>query len=215
VAGRAELAIRIETLTLPSGKRHKFSPHLNSVDSGDSGQKVSGNENAVKQSGDIGKDASRIAILAGSGATIGGIADRSWKGAGIGAAAGSAVGIATTMLTRGREVELHQGMTNVIFAVHVVAISHFAASCCILQPNFDDGALFDRLSDAELQTALGNIQNPELRRRRRRSIDRNALYFPPLSGILAGSSGHGNMVRIWREMVWCNCHDVIMRTEAL
>jgi len=116
VTGRAELAIRLETLTLAQGKVVKFAPHLSSVDSGGSGQKVTGNENVVEQAPTRGKDAERIAILAGSGASIGGIADRSWKGAGIGAAAGSAVGLASVLLTRGKEVELRQGSTlDVVF----------------------------------------------------------------------------------------------------
>ncbi len=116
VKGRAQLAIRLETLTLASGKVLKFSPHLSSVDAGDSGQKVTGNENAVEQAPDVGKDAERIAILAGSGASIGGIADRSWRGAGIGAGAGAAVGLATVLLSRGKEVELRQGATlDVVF----------------------------------------------------------------------------------------------------
>jgi type IV secretion system protein VirB10 len=116
VTGRAELAIRLETLTFAQGKVVKFAPHLNSVDSGDSGQKVTGKENVVEQGATKGKDAERIAILAGTGASIGGIADRSWKGAGIGAAAGGAVGLATVLLTRGKEVELRQGSTlDVVF----------------------------------------------------------------------------------------------------
>jgi len=99
VSGRAELAIRLETLTLAQGQVVKFAPHLNSVDSGDSGQKVTGTENKVEQA-----------------PTVGGIADRSWTGAGIGAAAGSAVGLATVLLTRGKEVELRQGSTlDVVF----------------------------------------------------------------------------------------------------
>ena len=103
VKGRAQLAIRLETLTLGSGKVYKFSPHLNSVDSGETGQKVEGSENTVEQA-------------PGSGAAIGGIADRSWKGAGIGAGVGSAVGLATVLLTRGKEVELRQGSTlDVVF----------------------------------------------------------------------------------------------------
>ena len=54
--------------------------------------------------------------MAGSGAAIGGMADRSWKGAGIGAGVGSAVGLATVLLTRGSEVELRQGTTlDIIF----------------------------------------------------------------------------------------------------
>src|SRR3984957_13801959 len=93
VKGRAQLAIRLETLTLGSGKVYKFAPHVSSVDSGDTGQKVVGSENTVEQAPGRGQDVERIAILAGSGAGIGGIADRSWKGAGIGAGVGSAVGL--------------------------------------------------------------------------------------------------------------------------
>ncbi|HTC36287.1 MAG TPA: hypothetical protein VK724_23105 [Bryobacteraceae bacterium] len=116
VKGRAQLAIRLETLTLASGKVYKFSPHVSSVDSGETGQKVVGSENAIEQAPGKGQDAQRIAILAGSGAAIGGLADQSWKGAGIGAGVGSAVGLATVLLTRGKEVELRQGSTlDVVF----------------------------------------------------------------------------------------------------
>jgi hypothetical protein len=116
VKGRAQLAIRLETLTLASGKVYKFSPHLSSVDAGETGQKVEGSENTIEQAPGKGQDAGRIAILAGSGAALGGIADRSWKGAGIGAGVGSAVGLATVLLTRGKEVELRQGSTlDVVF----------------------------------------------------------------------------------------------------
>jgi type IV secretion system protein VirB10 len=116
VKGRAQLAIRLETLTLGNGKVYKFAPHVSSVDSGDSGQKVVGAENTIEQTPSRGQDVERIAILAGSGAGIGGIADRSWKGAGIGAGVGSAVGLATVLLSRGKEVELRQGSTlDVVF----------------------------------------------------------------------------------------------------
>jgi hypothetical protein len=116
VSGRAELGIHLETLTLPEGKTFKFTPRLASVDAGETGQQVEANESAIKQGGTKEQDAARVAITAGTGAAIGGLADRSWKGAGIGAAAGSAVGLATVLLTRGREVDLHQGMTlDVVF----------------------------------------------------------------------------------------------------
>jgi len=116
VKGRAELAIRIETLTLPSGKVVKLNPKLASVDSAGSDQKVVGGENEVKQGASKGTDAARVANTAGVGAAIGGLADRSWTGAGIGAGAGSAVGLATVLLTRGREVDLAQGSTiDVVF----------------------------------------------------------------------------------------------------
>jgi hypothetical protein len=116
VAGRAELGIRLESLTLPSGKALKISPRLSSVDSNETSQKVEPEENIVKQGSDYGRDAKQIAILAGTGAGIGGVADRSWQGAGIGAGAGGAVGFATTLLTRGKEVELRHGSTlDVVF----------------------------------------------------------------------------------------------------
>jgi hypothetical protein len=116
VAGRAQLAIRLDSLTLASGKVYKFSPHLSAVESGDTGQKVLGKEGAIQQAPTRGEDAKQIAILAGSGAAIGGLADRSLKGAGIGTGVGSAVGLATVLLTRGKEVELRQGATlDVVF----------------------------------------------------------------------------------------------------
>ena len=108
VKGRAELSIRIESLTLPSGKVVKIAPHLRSVDSDGTEQKVDP-EGAVQQGGSKGTDAAKIATTGGMGAAIGGLADRSWKGAGIGAGAGGAVGLATVLLSRGREVELRQG----------------------------------------------------------------------------------------------------------
>jgi len=122
IAGRAELAIRLETLTLPGGMVLSIAPHLNSVDSNETGQKIDRQENMVRQSPDYGDDARRIAILAGSGASIGGIADRSWSGAGIGAGAGGAVGFATTLLTRGKEVELRRGSTLDIVFDRAIAI---------------------------------------------------------------------------------------------
>ena len=110
VKGRAELAIRLETVTLASGSVYKFSPKLASVDSGTGEQKVTGNENSVREGSTHGQDAARIAILAGSGGALGAIVDQGARGgAGIGAGAGAAVGLATVLLTRGREVELRQG----------------------------------------------------------------------------------------------------------
>jgi hypothetical protein len=110
VQGRAELAIRIETLTLPSGKVVKVTPHLQSIDSDGTEQKVD-KEGAVQQGGTKESDAAKIATTAGTGAAIGAVVDRSVKGAGIGAGAGGAVGLATVLLGRGREVELRQGST--------------------------------------------------------------------------------------------------------
>lgn len=116
VKGRAELAIRLETMTLASGKVIQVSPHLASVDAAGTTQKVDPKENDIKQGSNHGADAERIATLSGTGAAVGGLAERSWTGAGIGAGAGAGVGLATVLLTRGREIDLRQGATvDVVF----------------------------------------------------------------------------------------------------
>ncbi|MGO9255543.1 MAG: hypothetical protein ACLQU1_04475 [Bryobacteraceae bacterium] len=117
VKGRAELAIRIETLTLASGQVIRIAPHPASVDSEGTGQHVDPDkEHEIQQGSDVGRDAARVGTLGGAGAALGGITDRSWTGAGIGAGAGAAVGTAIVLLTRGREVELRPGSTmDVIF----------------------------------------------------------------------------------------------------
>ena len=49
------------------------------------------------------------------------MADRSFKGAGIGAGVGTVVGLATALVSRGNEVELRQGSTlDVVFDRDVV-----------------------------------------------------------------------------------------------
>ncbi len=121
VKGRAELGIRLDTMTFASGKMVKISPRLSAVDSGASGQKVDDTENQVQAAGTRGKDAGQVAILAGTGAAIGGLADRSFGGAGIGGGVGTAVGLARVLLSRGNEVELRQGTTlDVVFDRDVV-----------------------------------------------------------------------------------------------
>jgi hypothetical protein len=116
VKGTAELGIRIDNLTLPTGKVIQMTPSLASVDSEGGDQRVVGKEGQVQQGTSHGADAVRIAGTSAAGAAIGGMADRSWKGAGIGGGAGGVVGLATVLLTRGKEVELRQGSTiDVIF----------------------------------------------------------------------------------------------------
>ncbi|MBI5280964.1 MAG: hypothetical protein HY858_04715 [Candidatus Solibacter usitatus] len=121
VSGRAELAIRLETLTLHDGQVLKFSPKVASADSGGTEQRASREEGTLKQGSDVGRDAVRVAILAGTGtatgASIGHWTNGGWQGAGIGAGIGAGVGMATALLTRGREVELRAGSTlDVVFS---------------------------------------------------------------------------------------------------
>src|SRR5437870_4075355 len=68
VTGRAEIAIRLDKLTLANGKAYRIAPQLRSVDSNGTDQKVRNEENTIRQGSDHGRDAAQIAILAGSGA---------------------------------------------------------------------------------------------------------------------------------------------------
>ena len=88
----------------------KFTPKIASVDAGETGQHVSP-EGDIQQASGKGEDAGQVAILAGTGATIGALADHGVKGASIGAGIGTAVGLAQVLLTRGKEVALTQGTT--------------------------------------------------------------------------------------------------------
>ena len=115
VKGVADLSIRLDTLTLPGGQQYKISPHTSSLESDPSGQRVIDKEHSkVQQAPNKEGDFGRIAIFAGGGAAIGAFAGN-WgggsalEGAAIGAAAGAAVGAAVVLLTRGKDVELHQG----------------------------------------------------------------------------------------------------------
>ena len=111
VSGRAELGLRLDTLTLPGGKTYRFSAVVDSADSQGSSQVAMKEEGGVRQGPEHGHDAGRILVSAGSGAALGGIVDRGVRGAAIGGGAGAAAGLAAVMLTRGQDVQLRAGTT--------------------------------------------------------------------------------------------------------
>jgi hypothetical protein len=116
VKGRAELALRFDSMTLPDGRVRKIAPRLASVDSGDAAQKVDDKESTIQQAPTKGKDAGTIAAGAGAGAGLGGLGTGTWTGAGVGGLTGAAIGAISTLFTRGNEVELKQGTTiDVVF----------------------------------------------------------------------------------------------------
>ncbi len=111
VAGRAELGLRLDTLTLPGGKTYRFSGVVDSVDSQGSSQTAVQQEGVVRQGTEHGRDAGRVLVTAGTGAALGAVVDRTVKGAAIGGGAGGAAGLAAVMLTRGQDVQLRAGST--------------------------------------------------------------------------------------------------------
>jgi type IV secretion system protein VirB10 len=123
VKGRAQLALRMDTLTLPSGQQYKFKARVASADGNNAGQRIVDKESTIEQGSSVGQDVKTVAGWATTGAIVG-VFSGGWTNdggqaaqrAGFGAAAGSLVGLATTLFTRGNEVELNQGSAlDVVF----------------------------------------------------------------------------------------------------
>jgi len=108
VKGRAELLMNFTTLVYPSGYTVMMPAGVENMP-GSEQQSVKDKEGTVQQAGSKAKDAQTIATAAGTGATIGAIADHSAKGAGLGALGGGVVGTAIALLSRGPELTLPVG----------------------------------------------------------------------------------------------------------
>lgn len=107
VKGKAELTISFQQIIFPSGNTLPLYATLGSV--GEAG--VRKGETTIEGEGTKGQDAGTVAGTAANGGIIGGLGDRSIKGAGIGGAAGAGVGAAIVLLTRGKDVVLSPGTT--------------------------------------------------------------------------------------------------------
>jgi type IV secretion system protein VirB10 len=107
VKGKAELTISFQQIIFPNGNTLPLYATLGSV--GEAGNRRG--ETTIESEGTKGQDAGTVAGTAANGAIIGGLGDRSIKGAGIGGAAGAGVGAAIVLLTRGKDVVLHPGTT--------------------------------------------------------------------------------------------------------
>ncbi len=108
VKGRAEFLMHFTTMIFRSGYTVMLPGSVENLPGAEK-QTVSDKEGTIREEGTKGKDAGTVAHTAGTGAVVGAVADRGWKGAGIGGAAGAAAGLAAVMLTRGPEVTLPAG----------------------------------------------------------------------------------------------------------
>jgi hypothetical protein len=110
VKGRAALALSFQTLILPNGTNIPIYASLGGASG--AGERVG--EATIKGDSSKGEDARTIGTTTATGAVIGGVAssDNSrGKGVGIGAGAGAAAGLATVLLTRGKDLVLEPGAT--------------------------------------------------------------------------------------------------------
>jgi hypothetical protein len=109
--GRAQVSMHFTTLILPGGYAVQLPGSVNSVPSTD-GPVMKGNEGKIQQQSSVGQDARNISTATGVGTGAGALASMGSSnptGIGYGALAGGAGGIAYTLLTRGKDIELPVG----------------------------------------------------------------------------------------------------------
>jgi type IV secretion system protein VirB10 len=108
VKGRAQVGVRFESITLPSGMTRTMRATLASY-SGSGEEDFKRDEGRIEGKSTKGKDAGAVATTATQGTIIGGLATRSGKGAGIGALSGGVAGLIMVLATRGDHVVLPPG----------------------------------------------------------------------------------------------------------
>ena len=112
VAGKGELYLRFDSLTLPNGITREFKARVGAID-GSNADTLNRKEGKIVSDPAKGHDMATIGETTAVGASIGAIAVRSSPGlgAGIGAGAGMLAGLATVLLTRGPDAVLERGST--------------------------------------------------------------------------------------------------------
>jgi type IV secretion system protein VirB10 len=112
VAGKGELYLRFDSLTLPNGVTRDFKARVGAID-GSNADTLDKKEGKIVSDPAKGHDVATVAETTAVGTSIGAIATRSSPGvgAGIGAGAGLLAGLATVLLTRGPDAVLERGST--------------------------------------------------------------------------------------------------------
>jgi type IV secretion system protein VirB10 len=108
VKGRGEMAVRFDSVLLPNGISRNLVASFKGIH-GPGAEKIDRQKEVVEMDSTRGEDAGQVAGVAGQGAVVGVLADRSFTGAGIGAGIGAAAGVATVLFSRGRELILEPG----------------------------------------------------------------------------------------------------------
>jgi hypothetical protein len=107
VKGKGELSLSFQTLVLPSGINIPLYTSLGGA--GGSGERKG--EATIQGDSSKADDAKTVGTTGVAGAAIGVLASRTAKGAAVGGAGGAAVGAATVLLTRGKDLVLEPGTT--------------------------------------------------------------------------------------------------------
>jgi type IV secretion system protein VirB10 len=135
VKGRAQIGVRFDSITLPSGLTQPMRATLSSyAGSGEEG--FSREEGRIEGKGSKGEDAGRIATTTAQGTIIGGLGTRTAKGAGVGALAGGAAGLIWVLATKGAHIVLPPG-TN--FELELTAPLKLEPDDYGTSPRYKDG----------------------------------------------------------------------------
>ena len=121
ITGKAQVGIRFESITLPSGITQKMRATLASY-AGSGEETFKGEEGRIEGRSTKGRDAGTVASTTTQGTVIGGLTSRSGKGAAVGALSGGVAGLVLVLATRGEHVVLPPG-TN--FELELSSPLHF------------------------------------------------------------------------------------------
>ena len=114
VKGRAQLQMHLTSMIFPNGVEIAIPGSLDNVP-GSTDAKVKNSEGTIEQAGTKGQDTKRVADNTLEGAGVGGLigmgTGNTGMGAGIGAGSGAAVGVLTTLFTRGKDIVFPPGTT--------------------------------------------------------------------------------------------------------
>jgi type IV secretion system protein VirB10 len=125
VKGRAQLQMHLTSMIFPNGVEIAIPGPVDNVP-GSTGAKVKNAEGTVEQDGSIGHDARTISGTTAEGAGVGGLVGLGTgsvgMAAGVGAGAGAAVGVLTTLFTRGNDIVFPQGTTLEMVLARPVAV---------------------------------------------------------------------------------------------
>jgi len=107
VKGKGRLAVRIDDILLPNGVRRSLNASFRGIH-GPGSEKIDRRTETVAADSSKGEDTGTVVGTAGQGAIIGALSSGG-KGAAIGSGAGAAVGLATVLFSRGKDLVLEPG----------------------------------------------------------------------------------------------------------
>lgn len=158
VKGRAQLQMHLTSMIFPNGVEIAIPGPLDNVP-GSTGAKVKNDEGTVEQAGTVGRDVQTVSGTTAEGAGVGGLVGLGTGNvgmtAGIGAGAGAAVGVLTTLFTRGNDIVFPQGTTlEMVLARPVVVQQEQLAG----MPGYTGMIMLPQASAGSLQPPLAKPQ---------------------------------------------------------